>query len=107
MGPRLLLAPPPLNVGRRRADTDRMAGNGANPLRAAVEQVLDRLRPGLLADGGNVELVGVDEEGVVRLIFQGACIECPAQISTLRLVIEATLRREIPAITQVVPIASS
>ncbi len=86
---------------------DLMAGPGANPLRAAVEQVLDRLRPGLLADGGNVELVGVDEEGVVRLIFQGNCTECPAQISTLRLVIEATLRREVPAITEVVPIASS
>ena len=69
--------------------------------------MLDRLRPGLLADGGNVELVGVDDEGVVRLIFQGACIDCPAQISTLRLVLEATLRREVPGVTQVVPIASS
>ena len=78
-----------------------------HPLRSAVEDVLDRLRPGLLADGGNVELVGVDDEGVVRLIFQGACIDCPAQISTLRLVIEATLRKEVPGVTQVVPLGNA
>jgi hypothetical protein len=52
------------------------------------------LRPGLLADGGNVELVGVDGAGVVSVLFQGACIQCPAQLATLRFVIEATLRKE-------------
>lgn len=74
-------------------------------LRERVEVVLDRLRPGLLADGGNVEVVGVDEDGVVRVLFQGACATCPAQVATLRLVIEATLRREVRDITEVVPVA--
>jgi Fe-S cluster biogenesis protein NfuA len=73
-------------------------------LRLQVEAVLDRLRPGLLLDGGNVELVGVDETGAVSLLFQGACADCPAQLATLRFVIEPTLRREVPAVSQVVPV---
>jgi Fe-S cluster biogenesis protein NfuA len=74
-------------------------------LRLQVEAVLDRLRPGLLFDGGNVELVGVNEGGAVSLLFQGACAQCPAQLATLRLVIEPTLRSEVPAVTHVVPVA--
>jgi Fe-S cluster biogenesis protein NfuA len=76
----------------------------AQRLRAQVEVVIDRLRPGLLVDGGNVELVGVDADGVVSLLFQGACARCPSQLATLRFVIEATLRREIPAVTQIIPV---
>jgi Fe-S cluster biogenesis protein NfuA len=72
-------------------------------LRVQVEAVIDRLRPGLVLDGGNVELAGVDEDGAVSLLFQGACARCPAQLATLRLVIEPTLRREVPAVTDVVP----
>jgi Fe-S cluster biogenesis protein NfuA len=75
----------------------------ARRLRPQVEAVLDRLRPGLVADGGNVELVGVDEGGAVSVLFQGACASCPAQLATLRFAIEAALRREIPAVSQVVP----
>jgi Fe-S cluster biogenesis protein NfuA len=72
-------------------------------VRVQVEAVIDRLRPGLLLDGGNVELASVDEDGAVSLLFQGACARCPAQLATLRLVIEPTLRREVPAVTNVVP----
>jgi Fe-S cluster biogenesis protein NfuA len=72
-------------------------------LRVQVEAVIDRLRPGLALDGGNVELAGVDEDGAVSLHFQGACASCPAQLATLRLVIEPTLRREVPGVTEVVP----
>jgi Fe-S cluster biogenesis protein NfuA len=73
-------------------------------LRPQIETVLDRLRPGLLVDGGNVELMGVDDAGVVSVMFQGACVSCPSQLATLRFVLEATLRSEIPAVTQVVPV---
>jgi Fe-S cluster biogenesis protein NfuA len=72
-------------------------------VRAQVEAVIDRLRPGLVLDGGNVEIASVDEEGAVSLLFQGACARCPAQLATLRLVIEPTLRREVPAVSNVVP----
>lgn len=73
-------------------------------LRPQVESVLDRLRPGLIVDGGNVELVGVDDAGVVSVLFQGACVACPSQLATLRFAIEATLRSEIPDVTQVIPV---
>jgi Fe-S cluster biogenesis protein NfuA len=73
-------------------------------LRLQVESALDRLRPALLLDGGNVELAGVDEDGAVSVLFQGACARCPAQLATLRLVLEPTLRREIPAVREVIPV---
>jgi Fe-S cluster biogenesis protein NfuA len=76
----------------------------ARGLRTQIEAVLDRLRPVLLADGGNVELVGVDAEGVVSVVFQGSCASCPAQVATLRLVIESGLRHEVPSVRQVVPV---
>jgi Fe-S cluster biogenesis protein NfuA len=76
----------------------------ARRLRLQVEVVLDRLRPGLLADGGNLELVGVDDDGAVSVLFQGACARCPGQLGTLRFAIEPALRREVPAVTQVVPV---
>jgi Fe-S cluster biogenesis protein NfuA len=82
-----------------------MASEIEQRLREQVEFVLDRLRPGLIEDGGNVELVGVNEEGVVRILFQGACATCPAQAATLQHVIEAALRGEVPAVATVVPVA--
>jgi Fe-S cluster biogenesis protein NfuA len=74
------------------------------PLRDAVEQVLDRLRPGLVADGGNLELVDVDEDGTVRVALQGACTTCPAQYATIRIGIEEPLRRAIPEVTAVLAV---
>ncbi len=70
----------------------------------AVEAQLDRLRPALVADGGNVELLGVDADGTVRVTLQGQCATCPAQIATLRLGIEEPLREAIPAVLGVVAI---
>ena len=75
-----------------------------HPLREAVEAELDRLRPGLIADGGNVELVDVDEDGTVRVQLQGACRSCPAQVATLRIGIEDPLRRAISGVSGVVSV---
>lgn len=61
-------------------------------LRERVEASLDLLRPGLLVDGGNVEIVDVDDDGTVRLVFLGACALCPAQPATLMHVLEPALR---------------
>jgi Fe-S cluster biogenesis protein NfuA len=69
-----------------------------------VEAVLDRLRPALVADGGNVELVGVDDDGTVRLALGGACASCPAQLATLRLALEPALRAALPVLTGVVAV---
>lgn len=65
-----------------------------------VETVLDELRPYLMADGGNVELVELDGP-VVKLRLQGACGSCPSSTMTLRMGIERRLREFIPEITEV------
>ncbi len=79
-----------------------MATSRTNALRDRVEIALDGLRPGLIADGGNVELVDVAEDGTVCLVLQGACATCPAQSATIRFGVEAALRAQIPEITAVV-----
>ena len=65
-----------------------------------VETTLDELRPYLMADGGNVELVEVDGP-VVKLRLQGACGSCPSSAMTLRMGIERRLREMIPEIAEV------
>jgi Fe-S cluster biogenesis protein NfuA len=65
-----------------------------------VEKVLDDLRPYLMSDGGNVELVEIDGP-VVKLKLQGACGTCPSSAMTLRMGIERRLREFIPEIAEV------
>ena len=65
-----------------------------------VEQVLDEMRPYLMSDGGNVELVEIDGP-VVRLRLQGACGSCPSSTVTLKMGIERRLREMIPEIAEV------
>ncbi|MEL6222737.1 MAG: NifU family protein [Cyanobacteria bacterium J06626_14] len=65
-----------------------------------VEKVLDELRPYLMSDGGNVELVELDGP-VVKLRLQGACGSCPSSAMTLRMGIERKLRESIPEIAEV------
>ncbi|MGK7936273.1 MAG: NifU family protein [Xenococcaceae cyanobacterium] len=65
-----------------------------------VETVLDELRPYLMADGGNVELVEIDGP-IVKLRLQGACGSCPSSTMTLKMGIERRLREKIPEIAEV------
>jgi Fe-S cluster biogenesis protein NfuA len=65
-----------------------------------VETVLDEMRPYLMADGGNVELVEIDGP-VVKLRLQGACGSCPSSAMTLRMGIERRLREFIPEIAEI------
>jgi Fe-S cluster biogenesis protein NfuA len=65
-----------------------------------VETVLDELRPYLMADGGNVELVEIDGP-IVNLRLQGACGSCPSSTMTLKMGIERKLRESIPEIAEV------
>jgi Fe-S cluster biogenesis protein NfuA len=65
-----------------------------------VEAVLDELRPYLMADGGNVELVEI-EGPVVRLRLQGACGSCPSSTMTLKMGIERKMRDMIPEVAEV------
>jgi Fe-S cluster biogenesis protein NfuA len=70
-------------------------------LRSRVEEVLSRIRPVIEAHRGQVELVGVSEDGVVEVRLQGACRGCPLAELTLRLGIEQVLKEEIPAVAEV------
>ena len=65
-----------------------------------VETVLDAMRPYLMADGGNVELVEIDGP-IVRLRLQGACGSCPSSTMTLKMGIERRLREMIPEVNEV------
>ncbi len=66
-------------------------------MRDKVEGVLDKIRPSLMADGGNVELVGVND-GTVQVRLTGACGGCPMATMTLKMGIEKLLKEEIPEV---------
>jgi Fe-S cluster biogenesis protein NfuA len=76
----------------------------ATQLRRSVEEQLDRLRPALIADGGNIELVDIGQDGTVQVALQGTCATCPAQAATLRIGIEQPLCSSVPGVTAVIPI---
>ncbi|HCQ21588.1 NifU family protein [Aphanizomenon flos-aquae NRERC-008] len=65
-----------------------------------VETVLDEMRPYLISDGGNVEIVELDGP-IVKLRLQGACGSCPSSTMTLRMGIERRLKEMIPEISEV------
>jgi Fe-S cluster biogenesis protein NfuA len=72
-------------------------------MREDVQAVLEQIRPALQADGGDVELVDINE-GVVHLRLIGACNGCPMSTMTLKMGIERILKERIPEITKVVSV---
>ena len=72
-------------------------------MREKVEGALAKIRPALQADGGDVELVDV-EEGVVKVKLTGACAGCPVSTMTLKMGIERLLKEEIPDVKEVVSV---
>ncbi|HHF42494.1 MAG: NifU family protein [Candidatus Aminicenantes bacterium] len=69
-----------------------------------VEKALEKIRPALMADGGNVELVEVSDDGVVKVRLTGACGGCPMSQLTLKMGIERILKKEIPEVKEVVAV---
>lgn len=67
----------------------------------AVEKALNLVRPALQADGGDVELVDVNEAGVVRVKLTGACGSCPMSTMTLKMGVERVLKEQVPGVTSV------
>ena len=72
-------------------------------MREKVQSVLNKIRPSLKADGGNVELVSV-KGGVVKVKLIGACAGCPMSQMTLKMGIERLLKKEIPEVKTVVAV---
>ena len=68
-----------------------------------VEAALDKIRPALMRDGGNVELVEVND-GTVKVKLTGACAGCPLSTMTLKMGVEKVIKEEIPEITEVVAV---
>ena len=72
-------------------------------MKEKVEAALNKIRPALIADGGNVELVDV-VDGIVKLKLTGACAGCPMSTMTLKNGIERILKAEITEVKQVVSV---
>ncbi|MEW5733396.1 MAG: NifU family protein [Thermodesulfobacteriota bacterium] len=70
-------------------------------MKEKVQKALDKVRPNLQADGGDVELVDVAEDGVVKVRLTGACKGCPMSQMTLRNGIERYLKKEVPEVKSV------
>ncbi len=66
-----------------------------------VENALQKVRPSLQADGGDVQLVDVDEDGLVKVKLMGACGGCPMSQMTLKMGIEKILKQNVPEVTSV------
>ena len=66
-----------------------------------VEKALEKIRPSLQADGGDVELVDVSEDGVVKVKLTGACRGCPMSQMTLKMGIEKELKQAVPEVKEV------
>ena len=69
-----------------------------------LKKVIDRIRPSLQADGGDVELIDVGDDGVVKVRLVGACHGCPMAQMTLKNGIEKSLKQEVPAVKSVVSV---
>lgn len=70
-------------------------------MKEKVEGTLNKIRPLLQADGGDVELVEVTSDGVVKVRLTGACAGCPMSQFTLKMSIEKMLRQEVPEVKEV------
>lgn len=71
-------------------------------MREQVEATMDEIRPGLQQDGGDIELIDVDENtGVVKVKLVGACAGCPMSQFTLQMYVERLLKERVPGVTSV------
>lgn len=73
-------------------------------LKERVQAVVEEIRPQLQADGGDLELVDVTADNEVQVRLQGRCRGCPMSQLTLAMVIERTIKEQIPEVTAVVPV---
>jgi len=73
-------------------------------MKEKVESALNKIRPSLQADGGNVQLVDVTDDGVVKVKLTGACAGCPMSQMTLKAGIERLLKQEVPEVKEVVSV---
>ena len=73
-------------------------------MREQVEKALEKIRGMLAADGGNVELIDVSDDGVVKVKLTGACGCCPMSQMTLKMGIERIVKQEVPGVKEVISV---
>lgn len=70
-------------------------------MKEKVQEMLEKIRPNLQADGGDIELIEVTDEGVVKVKLKGACAGCPMSTMTLKNGVERFLKEQIPGLDRV------
>jgi Fe-S cluster biogenesis protein NfuA len=73
-------------------------------MKEQVQKALDIIRPSLQADGGDVELIDVSADGVVKVKLTGACHGCPMSQMTLKMGIEKIIKKQVPEIKEIVSV---
>ncbi len=73
-------------------------------MKEKVEAIIDKIKPNLQADGGDIELVGIEEDGTVKVRLTGACAGCPMSQLTLQMGVERILKKEVPEVKRVVAV---
>jgi len=73
-------------------------------LRSNVEKALDEIRPFLESDGGNISLIGIEDDKLVKIQLEGACVDCNVNQMTLKSGVEMTIKKYAPQIEQVINI---
>ncbi len=81
-----------------------MTDTGDKGFEESVKEVLDTIRPMLQNDGGDLELVGIDEDKTVKVRLQGACKGCPGAQMTLKMGVERLLKEKVPGVKEVVAV---
>ena len=82
-------------------DTPEQAATLKDKIKAVIDS---RMRPAIQGDGGDIELVDVDSEGVVSVKLHGACVGCPGARMTMTMGVERILRERIPEVKQVIAV---
>lgn len=75
-----------------------------NNMRERIQAALDRIRPAVQMDGGDVQLVDVTDDGVVTVQMMGACGGCPMSMLTLKAGIERIVKQQVPEVTEIVAV---
>ncbi|NIQ40233.1 MAG: NifU family protein [Proteobacteria bacterium] len=70
-------------------------------MKEMVEKALEKIRPALQRDGGDIELIDVKDDGVVQVRLTGACGGCPMSQMTLKMGVERALKQDVPGVTRV------
>ena len=73
-------------------------------IKERVEKALEKIRPYLVADGGDISIVDITEDMVVKVEMKGACYGCPFSMQTLKMGVEMAIMNEVPEIKQVVDV---